>query len=172
MKGRKLMASKQPYEERSDLEKIHSQWNKLIGLHERKEWSASIIRAATAAEIAANFVIRAEFSKHSKLGADFVDSMLTWANGLRGKMQHLVLAFPQSKARSEELKELSKLAETINKTRNKVAHSGNFASRKDARDIESKARRFIVAMAAPYAPEFELKQLRIKSSADGDDISS
>lgn len=45
---------KKPYWERTDLEKVQTQWNKLQGLHLRDESSATIIRAATAAELAAN----------------------------------------------------------------------------------------------------------------------
>jgi hypothetical protein len=55
------------FEQRNDQEKIQSQWNKLIGLHSREEWSAAIVRAATAAEIAANFAVRQEFKSRSKL---------------------------------------------------------------------------------------------------------
>jgi hypothetical protein len=45
---------KTPYDDRDDLEKLRSQWKKIDGILERrKEWSAAIVRAATAAEIAA-----------------------------------------------------------------------------------------------------------------------
>jgi hypothetical protein len=49
--------SKKPYDERSDLEKLRSQWTKLSGLHLRDEPSAAIVRCATAAEIAANLLL-------------------------------------------------------------------------------------------------------------------
>ena len=61
----KFVNKKKPYDERSDLEKILSQWKKLSGLVKRKEWSAAVVRAATAAEIATNFAIRKEFSEKS-----------------------------------------------------------------------------------------------------------
>jgi hypothetical protein len=51
---RKGMGKKKPYSERTDLEKIKSQWKKTTGFLERGEWSSAIVRAATAAEIAAN----------------------------------------------------------------------------------------------------------------------
>ena len=44
--------SKKEYKDRTDLEKIQSQWNKLTGLHSREEFSGAVVRAATAAEIA------------------------------------------------------------------------------------------------------------------------
>ena len=72
---------KTPYQEHTDLKKIQKQWHKLTGLHSREEWSAAIVRAATAAELAANFAIRAEFTARSEFDADFVNSLLRWANG-------------------------------------------------------------------------------------------
>ncbi|MGP4686731.1 hypothetical protein [Agrobacterium tumefaciens] len=159
-------SSKPPYDERTDIEKIRSQWNKLIGLHERKEWSASIMRAATAAEIAANFVIRKEFEKHSRFNAAFVDSLLLWANGLRGKMEKLVLKFPAAETRKAELKKLAKLSTEINEVRNQVAHSGNFANSSEARLVESKARIFIEGMVSPYERGFSLKRLKIDQTQE------
>ena len=73
--------AKKPYSDRTDLEKVQSQWHKLSGLHTREEWSAAIVRAATAAEIGANYAIRREFAAQSQLSAHFVDSTLRWANG-------------------------------------------------------------------------------------------
>jgi hypothetical protein len=98
--------AKAAYEDRSDLEKIQSQWHKLTGLHTREEWSAAIVRAATAAELAANFAIREEFRSRGKFDAKFVDSLLRWANGLAGKMDHLLLPLNAGKKRSGEIKKL------------------------------------------------------------------
>jgi hypothetical protein len=67
-----------PYEQRTDINKIQSQWTKLSGHHSRTDWSAAIVRAATACEIAVNLAIRTEFSDRSAFGADFVDSLLLW----------------------------------------------------------------------------------------------
>lgn len=57
---------KKPYDERSDLEKLQSQWNKLSGLHLRDEPSAAIVRCSTAAEIAANYAIRHEWARQTE----------------------------------------------------------------------------------------------------------
>ncbi|OYV51952.1 MAG: hypothetical protein B7X10_00385, partial [Burkholderiales bacterium 21-58-4] len=85
------MTARKPYEQRTDLEKIESQWHKLSGLHSREEWSAAIVRAATAAELAANFAIRREYQSKSTLSAAFVDTQLKWANGIAGKIDRLLL---------------------------------------------------------------------------------
>lgn len=75
------------YNDRSDLDKLQSQWNKINGILAReREWSFAIIRAATAAEIAANIAVRQTFSLNSKFSGDFIDSLLIWANGIDGKL--------------------------------------------------------------------------------------
>lgn len=160
------MSSKKPYDERTDLEKIRSQWTKLRGLHDREEWSASIIRAATAAEISANFLVRTELVERGELDPEFVNSLLKWANGIRGKMDNIVIKLPLGTQRIKELKDLKKIAEKINDKRNNVAHSGHFATREEAEDIEAMARTFILGLVLPYQPDFELKQLESASFSE------
>jgi hypothetical protein len=82
---------KTPYQDRPDLQRIQKQWHKLTGLHSREEWSAAIVRAATAAELAANFAIRREFQERSEFASDFVDTLLCWANGLAGETDRLLV---------------------------------------------------------------------------------
>lgn len=99
--------AKEPYADRTDLEKVQSQWHKLSGLHTREEWSAAIVRAATATEISANYAIRCEFATQSQLPAHFVDSTLRWANGLAGKVEKLLL--PLTKASIEKHAKIKQL---------------------------------------------------------------
>src|SRR3989338_5409824 len=80
-----------PYKERSDIERIRSNWKKTIGLLKRKEWSSAVVRAATATEIAANLVVREEFIRRRGLNSDLVDHFLMWANGIQGKFDKLLL---------------------------------------------------------------------------------
>ena len=80
---------KTPYNERSDLEKLQAQWNKLSGLHLRDDPSAAIVRCATAVEIAANYAIRHEWVRQTEFDASIVDQFMLWANGLRGKIERL-----------------------------------------------------------------------------------
>ena len=121
--------SKKPYVERTDLEKLQSQWHKLSGLHSREEWSAAIVRAATAAEIAANFAVRAEFAEQSDLSPGFVNIQLRLANGLAGKIERLLIPLTeQNKKRYKIMKALQARAEKINKIRNAIAHQGEFCS--------------------------------------------
>ncbi len=81
--------SSKPYNERTDLEKLQSQWTKLSGLHLREEPSAAIVRCATAAEIAANYAIRAEWARKTEFDDTIIDMFLRWANGLLLKVTRL-----------------------------------------------------------------------------------
>ena len=72
----KSKRSKIHYSERSDIEKIQSNWKKIRGLVNREEWSSAVVRASTETEIAANFVVRKELVESRKLEEAFVDHLL------------------------------------------------------------------------------------------------
>ena len=119
------MAKRKRYEERTAVEKIQSQWHKLSGLHTREEWSAAIIRAATAAELATNFAIRQEFHSKSNLSPKFVDSLLKWANGIAGKVDHLLIHLSDGEKHYKTIKTLKTVSEQIGKKRNAIVHQGD-----------------------------------------------
>ena len=148
---------KAAYENRTDLEKIQAQWHKLTGLHDRFEWSSAIVRAATAAELAANYAIREEFSTRSKFDAAFVDSLLLWANGLAGKMDKLLIPLSAGKKRSKKLKALRAVSTEINRMRNSIAHQGSFANEGEAKAAVERTRTFIETLVALYTEGFVLK---------------
>ncbi len=96
---------KKPYSARSDLDKVISNWTKTLGLFSRGEYSISIIRAATTAELALNFALRNELSVKKKLPIEFVDKQLMDANGLRGKLDRLfVPMFKGTRLKVRDLK--------------------------------------------------------------------
>lgn len=148
---------KKPYAARTDLQKLRSQWNKLDGLHGRREWSAAVVRAATAAEVAVNIAIRKEMKSRSKLDASFVDSLLIWANGITGKMSKLLIPLTKKRKYAKGITDLVKLVEAINKKRNSVVHSGEFCSTKEAREVIRKSREFIIALMRLYNKNFALR---------------
>lgn len=148
---------KTPYWDRDDLERIQTQWHKLTGLHSREEWSAAIVRAATAAELAANFAIRAEFAARSQLDADFVNSLLRWANGLAGKIDRLLIPITTSQPKADAVRGLKPLSETINAKRNSIAHQGEFCNTGEATAIIDQTRAFIESLIRLYEPAFALK---------------
>ncbi|MGB6875536.1 MAG: hypothetical protein WBD87_05830 [Candidatus Acidiferrales bacterium] len=149
--------SKKSYDQRTNLEKIQSQWNKVSGLHSREEWSAAIVRAATAAEIAANFAIRREFEERSEFDGDFINSLLRWANGLDGKINRLLLPLSEGRKAHKVFAKIKKNAEEVNKKRNAVAHQGEFCSIGESKETIEKARVFIESVVGIYEPGFTLK---------------
>jgi hypothetical protein len=149
--------ARKAYEDRSDLEKISSQWHKLSGLHSREEWSAAIVRAATAAEIAANFAIRVEFANRSEFNKPFVDNLLHWANGLAGKLDKLLVPLSQgNKEKSKSMKALKSVSAEINRKRNAVVHQGEFCNEQEAVEVIGKAHSFIISLVTIYEPTFQL----------------
>jgi hypothetical protein len=147
-----------PYEERSDLERIESQWRKLSGHHSRADWSAAIVRAATAAEIAANLVIRKEFASQSQLDAPFVDGLLKWANGLPGKIDHLLLPLFVGREQHASLSKLKGVTLKLNKVRNDIVHKGIFCNDSEAREAIAQAKKVVETLVRLYEPAFRLKE--------------
>ena len=151
--------AKVPYDARSDLDKLQSQWNKLSGLHLRDESSAAIVRCATAAEVAANYAVRHEFQQRSQFEAEAVNQLLFWANGLRGKIERLFvpLRFAESKLKDETAKRLIKSAEKINKVRNEIAHQGRFSNPSEAKRVIAEAKSFIDTIVGLSVPGFDIQ---------------
>lgn len=153
------MRAKNKFEDLTDLERLQKQWRKLAGLHTREEWSAAIVRAATAAEIAANFAVRQEFMSKSNLSPIFVDSLLRWANGLAGKLDHLLLPLSNGmKDKKSTMKNLRAIAGEINSKRNAIAHQGEFCNEDEAKKAISQSREFITTLVQLYDPAFVLKE--------------
>ena len=149
------MAKKKiPYSERSDIEKIESNWNKVCVLLDRKEWSSAITRAAIASEIAANLAVREELKC---LDSKFVDSLLKWANGIQGKFDRLLL--PVSKgSKHHTLKSINNKISDINKERNSIVHSGQFKKGSTAKKVTRDAKDVIETLVNIYHKNFKLKE--------------
>jgi hypothetical protein len=137
---------RKPYSERDDIERLRASWKKLTGLMNRKEWSAAITRAATAAEIAANIAIRHELQENRNLEASFVNHLLKWANGLSGKLDKLLDPLHTTKERSSNLYARKRKQSLIREIR----HSDNFMNEKEAKEITSMSRDFIETVVGSY----------------------
>ena len=149
-----------PYQERTDLQKIQSQWHKLTGLHTREEWSAAIVRAATGAELAANFAIGKEFKSQSSCDATCVDALLDWANGVAGKADRLLIPLTAGKKQHETIKKLKAVSGQINAKRNSIAYPGEFCNKNQAKVAIQQTREFIETLVRLYKPDFALKDRR------------
>lgn len=147
------------YSDRSDIEKILSNWKKISGLYSRREWSASIVRAATAAEIASNLVVREELQNKRNIDEPFVNHLMMWANGIQGKFQKLILPAVEGSDYAQTFKSLSNDISQINKVRNGIVHAGKFADSEPAHDVITKAQRVILNLVQQYHPEFTLEEI-------------
>ena len=116
------------------------------------------MRAATAAEIAANLAIRKEFATRSQLDSKFVDGLLKWANGLSGKIDHLLLPMYANRNEYAALRKLRTVSKKIHKIRNEIVHQGIFCNEKEAREVIAHAKTFIETLVGFYEPGFKLKQ--------------
>jgi len=129
----KTQNAKVPYDERSDDEKLESNWKKAKGLYKREDWSACVMRVATSAEIAANIYIRQFLLTDHNLPSSFVDSLLKGANGLDGKFNRLIAPAATHLGTWGDLKSLRAKIASLNGHRNHVAHEGRFKNRGDAK---------------------------------------
>lgn len=156
------MDRSKPYTARTDLEKLQSQWNKIGGLQQRKDWSAAIVRAATAAELAANFAIRKEFETRSKFDPKGVDKLLFVANGLNGKIDRLLLPLLLGTNSHQVVQGLKKLAEKIYKDRNAIIHQGEFRNEEDLAPAIENTKKFVETLVGLYEDNFSLKGISSK----------
>ncbi len=141
-----------PYNQRTDIEKIKSNWNKTLGLFARGEWSGAILRAVTAAEIASNLVIREELQAKKHLDKEFVDKLLKWANGIQGKFQRLIVPACKGTERHDKFKLLQTSITEINKHRNAIAHRGQFKKESTSRKVIETAKDVIESFVGTYYP--------------------
>jgi hypothetical protein len=123
-----------PYDERSDDQKLESNWVKARALFKREDWSACVLRVATSAEISANIYVRTFLTNEHKLPVAYVDSLLWHANGLDGKFKRLIKPAAELNDTWKTLKAAQKKIEALHEHRNGIAHSGHFKSEQDARE--------------------------------------
>jgi len=151
-----LISNKKPYDERTDIEKIHSNWTKTCGLFLRGEHSMAVIRAATTVELAANLVVREELENGQKLPKEFVDHLMKWANGLVGKLDKLIIPITEGTEKGIVFKAVKSQVSDINKQRNGVAHRGEFKIKKTSSRIIEEARTIIQTLVNQYDPQFTI----------------
>lgn len=152
MKTRK----KKPYSQRTDAQEIRTNWFKALGLFDRGDTSACIVRAATCVELAANLVIRRQLQDKHQLPSGFVDHLLKWSNGIWGKYQHILLPLFEGTSRIKPLKALRSSIEFVNGERNSIVHSGKFTGDLTAREILREARKVVLVLIRRYEKNFDL----------------
>jgi len=156
-----MECTSKPYIDRTDLEKIQSNWKKVTGLYSRKEWSGSIVRAATTAEVATNLVVREELENQRDIDEPFVTSLMISANGIQGKYQKLVMPAVAGKNYEDKFKAINSNIGHINKARNKIIHGGSFADSAPAHEVITKVRHVVLEFVQQYHPEFTLNEIQL-----------
>jgi len=144
----KKKPKKIPYEQRTDDVRLKDNWRKARKQFERGDWSASVMRAATAAEIAANIYVREYFVREKSLPQTIVDELLKSANGLDGKYRKLIRPVSLHRGTWSQMKAVQKKIQDLNSHRNEVAHAGRFRSEKDARDAFLSSH-LVIALLSP-----------------------
>jgi hypothetical protein len=152
----KAPSTKKPYDERTDKEKIQSNWTKTCGLYLRGEHSMAVIRAATTVELATNLVVREELENNHKLPKDFVNNLMKWANGLVGKLNRLIIPITKDTEKEKFFKEIQKQVVDINDQRNGVAHRGEFKIKKTSNRIILEAHEIIEKLVQQYDKDFTI----------------
>lgn len=153
-----MKAKKKPYSQRTDTEKLESNWRKALGLLQRSEFSMAIVRAGTCAEIAANIVVRAELVQKRQLETTFVDTLLRWANGLQGKFCRIILPILAGTPQQATFRKLQKDIQELNDVRNEIAHTGRFAKKETARKLLFVAHQLCTALIKPYKTGLKLSK--------------
>lgn len=118
------------------------------------------MRSVTTVELTANFIIRKELTEKRNIDEGFVDHLLIWANGIRGKFDKLIIPVCQNDAYLPKLKNLNKKIQVINQERNRIAHSGHFSSRASAGTVMKDSKEIIEVLIGIYDPNFLLPQFQ------------
>lgn len=145
-----------PYEERTDDQRLESNWKKAQGLFKRGDYSASILRAATSAEIAANIYVRHFLITEHNLPASYVDALLFSANGLDGKFKRLIRPAAEHRQTWRALKQIQRQIESLHEHRNGIAHAGHFKNIDEAKDALASGLEIIHALSPIESAKLKL----------------
>lgn len=91
--------------------------------------------------------------------------MLRWANGIEGKLNRLLIPLHAGRQHGATISGLKKKAETFNKQRNDIVHSGNFMNKREAEAFIANAKEFVETLVKLYQPTFKLKDHEINETA-------
>lgn len=164
MVGREKV-EKPPYDERSDADKLKANWVKAKKLFERRDFSACVVRIATAAEIAANIYVRKFLIGEHGLPSSFVYALLVSANGLDGKYKRLIRPAAEIKNTWKDLKSLQRKIQALHDHRNGVVHTGKFKTSSDAKVAFDEGLAIIKGLAPDESQKLTVPSLGSKSTS-------
>lgn len=148
---------KTPYNDRTDLEKVRTNWTKCRGLFGRDEPSMAVVRAAIAMELSANLAIRALYA--GQMTPQEINDLLLRCNGIARKFSDHIVKAAKGTPEHAAVVALHAASKTVNAERNLICHSGVFRTKGAVRPIIEAARQVILGLVQKHHPHFDLKQL-------------
>lgn len=126
--------------DRTDLENLQSTWTQVGDLMKRKQWSAAVVRAASAVELALNIASMCELRERPHLEPDLVEHLFGCANHMVGKLDKPLRMAGTSVEPREKFKRLRDIAARIDEQRNLVIQMGAHMTEDEATEIVGLAR--------------------------------
>lgn len=167
-----------PYDQRTDAEKVETNWIKTRGLFDREDWSMAIVRAAICLELSADLAVYVILrDKYERLK---IRSLLKACKGINKKFKDYILPSVAGTALEQETQELFGRASEVSGQRNKICHGGIFLDDVEATAHVATTYGVLIPFVQRYEPTFTLrpilesKRLRTKArnevtdESDGD----
>lgn len=169
-----------PYEQRTNAEKVETNWIKTRGLFDREDWSLAIVRAAICLELAADlavYVILFEQYETAK-----IKSLLRACRGINKKFKNYILPSAVGTDLEQATQSLFDRASEVSRERNRICHGGTFLNDAEATAHLATAHGVLVPLVRRYEPDFTLaaivesRRLRTRprqedtDESDGDDV--
>lgn len=148
-----------PYDQRTDAEKVETNWIKTRGLFDREDWSMAVVRAAISLELAADlavYVILRDRYERPK-----IRSLLKACSGINKKFKDHILPSVAGTAHEQETRDLFDGASIVSRQRNQICHNGIFLDEADATTLIATTYRVLELFVRRYEPTFWLKPITV-----------
>jgi hypothetical protein len=150
-----------PYVDRTDEEKLQTQWIKANGLLQRRDWSAATVRIATAMEMSANITLSEVFVRAGRSRRNLKEALKWSLNGKLSEIEHHVGEHHRSRIQAVTPRVLA----TYRK-RNRIVHQGEFCDPQETAEHTSTAMSLIQILMPIYRPTFTLSRDAAASEDD------
>jgi hypothetical protein len=147
-----------PYDQRTDAEKVETNWVKTRGLFDREDWSMAVVRAAISLELAADLavyvILRNQYERTK------IKSLLRACRGINKKFKKYILPSVAGTAHEQEMQDLFDKASEVSGQRNQICHNGTLLNDEEAKTLIATAYGVLEPFVKRYEPGFWLKPIR------------
>lgn len=150
------------YRDRSDVEKLQTQWIKASGLLKREDWSAAVVRMSTAMELAANLAVIEELTRRPDVTKPTPDRV-PWLY-MENKFETLLNLLPE--AQREIVANLKPSVIAAYNKRNDIVHRGEFCAKEEAHLHAATCAQFVPAVVRFRRVDFVLSREAKNSEED------